>query len=153
MSYTTIEWADATWNPIIGCSKVSAGCENCYAERIAARLAKNSKTPQYKYVVGPDGKWNGRLYLDLWNDKPRSWKKEKRIFVGSMSDVFQGGRDMDSAFYDYIFDVVESCPQHTFMFLTKYPYEMKAYIDLLEKIGDSVPGNAWAGRPAERDVP
>src|SRR5439155_19815658 len=106
-----IEWTEATWNPVTGCTKVSAGCKNCYAERMAARLKAMGK-PQYangfKLTVQPEA-------LNL----PLKWKRGRTIFVNSMSDLFH--KDVGLAFTKRVFATMNKCPQHTFQILTKRP--------------------------------
>src|ERR1041385_3709982 len=98
--HSSIEWTDMTWNPVVGCRKVSSGCANCYAERMAKRLAAISRaarargenpgrTANYESVVDARGRWNGDVYLDhdALND-PYSWRLPRRVFVNSMSDLF-----------------------------------------------------------------
>jgi protein gp37 len=128
MADTNIEWADKTWNPIIGCTKVSAGCDHCYAERMACRLALNPQTPQYQNVVSLDGRaWNGKTALvESALMQPLKWKKPSRIFVGSMTDLFH--RETPDEWLDRIFAVMALCPQHTFMVLTKRPEGMREYL-------------------------
>jgi protein gp37 len=106
---TRIEWTEMTWNPVTGCTKISPGCKHCYAERMAKRL-KAMGNPRY-----PAG-FEIRLHEDLV-DAPKRWRKPKRIFVNSMSDLFH-----DSIPEDYIgriFDSMSQCPQHVFQILTK----------------------------------
>jgi protein gp37 len=106
-----IEWTEATWNPVTGCSKVSAGCKNCYAERMAFRLKAMGK-PQY--INGFDLTLQpGAL------DAPLRWRKSRTIFVNSMSDLFH--KDVGLDFTKRVFDVMNRCPQHTFQILTKRP--------------------------------
>ena len=108
---STIEWTEATWNPVTGCTKISAGCKNCYAERMAKRLKAMGK-PQYV---------NG-FTLTLQPaplDLPLQWKRPRVIFVNSMSDLFH--RDVPAEFVEKVFDVMNRCPQHTFQVLTKRP--------------------------------
>lgn len=116
-----IEWTDETYNPVIGCTKVSAGCDNCYAERMADRLRliyeATGRNPQY--IDKTDmGKWTGEVgcFEDLL-DKPLHWRKPRRIFVNSMSDTFHPA--VPFSFIDKIVDVAEKCPQHTLQLLTK----------------------------------
>jgi protein gp37 len=108
---STIEWTEATWNPVTGCTKISAGCKNCYAERMSKRLRAMGK-PQYrngfKLTLQPDA-------LEL----PLRWKRPRTIFVNSMSDLFH--KDVPPAFIKQVFDVMNRCPQHTFQVLTKRP--------------------------------
>ena len=99
-----IEWTDETWNPITGCTKVSAGCKNCYAERIAKRF------------------WGDRKFTDVLChperlEIPLHWKKPRRIFVCSMSDLFHPGASPD--FVVSVFEIMTACPQHDFQVLTK----------------------------------
>jgi protein gp37 len=115
MTKTKIEWADATWNPVTGCTKVSPGCQNCYAERMAKRLAGRCGYPAeepFKVTVHPD-----KL------EEPLKWKMPRRVFVCSMSDLFH--EDVSESWIYEIFRVMERCPQHTFMVLTKRPERMR----------------------------
>jgi len=108
---SSIEWTEATWNPVTGCTKISAGCKHCYAERLSLRLQAMGK-PQYK--TG--------FRLALHEDAlgiPLRWKSPRLIFVNSMSDLFQ--RDVPLGFIQQVFKVMASCPQHTFQILTKRP--------------------------------
>lgn len=108
---STIEWTQATWNPVTGCTKVSAGCKNCYAERMSKRLKAMGK-PQYQ---------NGfKLTLQpAAIELPMRWKRPRIIFVNSMSDLFH--KDVPMDFISKVFDVMNRCPQHTFQVLTKRP--------------------------------
>jgi protein gp37 len=108
---SAIEWTEATWNPVTGCTKISAGCKNCYAERMAERLQAMG-VPQY--TNGFNLTLQPRA-LDL----PLRWKKPRTIFVNSMSDLFH--RDVPLPFIRQVFDVMNACPQHTFQVLTKRP--------------------------------
>ncbi len=122
---TTIEWtrgADGSkgesWNPFSGCSKVSPGCEHCYAERLARRLSGMGQK-KYQAVIS-DGKWNGKVFFDESAlEKPLHWKKPRRIFVCSMSDLFHPSVPVERI--ELIYEVMEACPQHTFIVLTKRP--------------------------------
>ena len=108
---STIEWTEATWNPVTGCTKVSAGCKNCYAERMAKRLKAMGKTQyrnEFKLTLQPE-----------MIDRPREWKKPRIIFVNSMSDLFHEKVPLD--FIKSVFEVMNECPQHTFQVLTKRP--------------------------------
>lgn len=129
---STIEWTGSTWNPVVGCSKVSSGCAHCYAERMAKRLsaisqsarrrgANPGRTGNYESVIGKDGKWNGTVYLDHGAvDDPRGWKLPRVVFVNSMSDLFHD--DVPLEFIQRVFRVMNDCPQHTFQVLTKRPH-------------------------------
>lgn len=133
MSDTThIEWTDATWNPIAGCSLVSPGCTNCYAmRRVAPRLSANPATPHYAGTVQPSKAghvWTGKIGVaaDAVLLKPLSWKRPRRIFVNSTSDLFHEG--VSDQVIDRVFAVMALCPQHTFQVLTKRPERMRAYL-------------------------
>lgn len=115
---TAIEWTDATWNPVTGCTKVSAGCANCYAETFAERWRG---TPGHYFENGFDVQLRpGKI------DQPLRWKKPRRIFINSMSDLFHD--DVPDEFIDRVFAVAALCPQHQFQVLTKRPGRMRAYM-------------------------
>jgi protein gp37 len=129
---TGIEWTDATWNPVRGCSRVSEGCRNCYAERTAARFSKsdlennnNGDQPFHGFVTRVNGHpaWTGKVELvEKHLHDPLHWKKPRRIFVNSMSDLFHEALlDTDII---AVFRVMGACPQHTFQVLTKRPERM-----------------------------
>jgi len=125
---TSIEWATDVWNPVAGCDLVSPGCTNCYAMRMAARLEAMG---QAKYAgltekVNGNAVWTGRINLDHASlAAPLSWKKPRRVFVNSMSDLFHEGVPFD--YVDQVFAVMSLCPQHTFQVLTKRPGRMEEY--------------------------
>ena len=130
MSISKIEWTDASWNPITGCTKISSGCQHCYAEVMARRL-KAMKVDKYQ---------NGfqvTLHDDCL-DEPVQWKKPKTIFVCSMSDIFH--KDVSFEFIDKILNVIERTPQHRYQILTKRADRMAEYFSTR-----NVPGNAWLG--------
>ncbi len=124
-----IEWTDKTWNPIIGCSKISEGCNNCYAEKMAGRLENIESTQYYSKVLKNFNNkviWNGKTYLlEKILEKPYHWKKHQKIFVSSMGDLFH--ESVPFEWIDMIIDVVRDNPHHTFIFLTKRPKIMKQY--------------------------
>ncbi|MDR2893044.1 MAG: phage Gp37/Gp68 family protein [Deltaproteobacteria bacterium] len=128
MNATKIEWADATINPVVGCSKCSPGCDNCYAERMAARLAKIPATAaKYAGVVDDKGKWTGVIDFDV-SCLTKLPKMPKRIFVGSMCDLFHDSV-MDSHL-DHIMghiSLTRANAHHTFMFLTKRAERMREF--------------------------
>ena len=126
---TKIEWTGQTWNPITGCTKVSPGCKNCYAERMAKRLKAMGK-PQYQNVIGDNGKWNGVIsFVESALEKPLKRKKPTTYFVNSMSDLFHDG--VPDIWIDQIFEIMAACPQHTFQILSKRPGRMKEYIKIM----------------------
>ena len=121
-----IPWTEETWNPVVGCTKCSPGYLNCYAETMAYRLRcagiegyadDKGKT---NGVVSQFGLWRDNIRLiDSKLDKPLHWRKPRRIFPGSMSDLFHPA--VEIGFLTHIFDTIEQCPQHTFQILTKRP--------------------------------
>ncbi len=120
--HTKIAWSDATWNPVTGCSKITPGCKFCYAEREWRRLSANPKAPVYF----------GRAFTDVRGhedrlDPPLRWRRPRKIFVNSMSDLFH--ESVPDAFIDRVFAVMALSPQHTFQVLTKRPERMRDYLD------------------------
>lgn len=146
-----IEWTDATWNPVSGCRVMSAGCTNCYAMRMAARL----QAMGHESYIGTTRKsgerhvWTGKTHLlEHTLDVPLSWRKPRLVFVNSMSDLFQ-----DSVPFDYIeriWQVMEQSKIHTFQVLTKQPDRMAEF---LKQRGKRALSNVWLGTSVEdRDV-
>jgi protein gp37 len=126
---TKIEWTDATWNPLVGCSRVSAGCINCYAERHAYRFARQPGTVYEGTARLVNGRptFTGRVNLnERVLDVPLRWKRPRRIFVNSMSDLFH--ESVANATIDRIFAVMALAPRHTFQVLTKRPERMLQYL-------------------------
>ena len=118
-----IEWTDTTWNPVRGCSRVSEGCRNCYAERQTARFSEPSRS-WHGFVR--DGKWTGRVELiESKLREPLSWRKPRRVFVNSMSDLFH--ESLPDEAIDRVFAVMALASLHTFQVLTKRPERMRAY--------------------------
>lgn len=129
-----IEWTEATWNPVTGCTKVSAGCKHCYAEKLAKRLhAMGSHRYERGFAV--------TLHWDLI-DRPKSWRRPRVIFVNSMSDLFHPEVPLD--FVRRIFDTIAACPQHTFQVLTKRGERLRGLAPELEW-----PPNLWMGVSVE----
>ncbi|KKM72097.1 hypothetical protein LCGC14_1423980 [marine sediment metagenome] len=125
-----IEWTGETWNPVLGCSKVSAGCENCYALRDSWRQAHHPKqVANYEGLtkkVGGKVQWTGKIRcIPDRLSKPLDEKKPTTYFVNSMSDLFHEG--VPDEFIDQVFAVMALCPQHTFQILTKRPERMAEY--------------------------
>lgn len=131
---SNIEWTEATWNPITGCSKVSAGCKNCYAERLAIRLQAMGN-PRYR---------NG-FKLTLHDDLvelPKLWRDPRLIFVNSMSDLFH--EQVPIEFVRRLFSTMRACPQHTFQILTKRSTRLRKVAVQLDW-----PANVWMGVSVE----
>ncbi len=125
---TKIEWTDTTWNPIRGCSRVSEGCRNCYAEVIARRFKKPGLP--YEGLIAKTGQWNGSIkVVDSLMTEPFKWKKPRRVFVNSMSDLFH--ENVPEETINTIFAVMALNPQHTFQILTKRPERMLQYCSSL----------------------
>jgi len=132
MTKTKIEWATDVWNPVTGCTKVSQGCKNCYAETIAKRF------------------WGERKFTDVRLeydrlDIPRHWRKPRRVFVNSMSDLFHDKVEhKDSLFVRGVFNVMRETPQHTYIVLTKRPENMQQFMSDYPP-----PRNVWLGVSVE----
>ena len=129
-----IEWTEATWNPVTGCTKVSAGCKNCYAERLALRL----------HAMGNRRYRNGfdvTLHDDVV-DLPKTWRIPRMIFVNSMSDLFH--EKVPLLFIQRVFATMRDCPQHTFQILTKRSDRVLAVASQIEW-----PRNVWMGVSVE----
>jgi protein gp37 len=124
---TGIEWTDATWNPTRGCSRVSEGCRNCYAERATARFLKVWGTIEGLAKFTPSGpRWSGNVVLhESALDRPLRWRRPRRIFVNSMSDLFH--EKLSDEAIDQVFAVMAIAHQHTFQVLTKRPARMLEY--------------------------
>lgn len=124
-----IEWCDATWNPITGCTPISKGCRHCYAARMVNRLPALHGYP-LKYVDSEEPQREPTPFSRLVFHPERletllHWKKPRRIFVGSMTDMFH--ENMSLKWLDRVMYFIDRCPQHTFLFLTKRPEHMKKY--------------------------
>jgi len=118
MATTKIEWADKVWNPVTGCTKVSEGCRNCYAELMASRFWGDRKFTDVK--IHPE-----RL------GQPLDWGKPTRVFVNSMSDLFH--KDVPFQFIDSVFHIMRVADRHTFLILTKRPEIMLKFIEWQKK--------------------
>lgn len=133
---STIEWTESTWNPVTGCTKISSGCKNCYAERLALRLqAMGNRNYKNGFSVTMH-----RHALDI----PLKWKKPKMVFVNSMSDLFHPEVTLD--FIEKIFHVIENTPQHTYQVLTKMSERLT---EIQEKL--RWPDNLWLGVSIENE--
>lgn len=143
---TGISWTDTTWNPVRGCSRVSEGCRNCYAEAQAARIVRMGKgrpTPYDGIVKLVDGRprWTGRVVLDPAKlAEPLRWKAPRRIFVNSMSDLFH--ESLTNEQIAAVFGVMAAAPQHTFQILTKRARRMREWFEWLRNQSDPFPAGA-----------
>lgn len=138
---TAIEWTDATWNPVTGCTRLTRGCDRCYAARFAERFRG---TPGHPFEQG----FTLRLRPERLS-QPLSWKRPRRIFVNSMSDLFH--KDIPVKFIDKVFDTMEAADHHVFQVLTKRSSLMKNY--LLRRYRQTVaPQHIWCGVSVEDHV-
>jgi len=136
--HSAIEWTDATWNPVTGCSKVSPGCAHCYAETLSLRW-KRSLVPW----TPANATQNVILHEDRLN-LPLRWRTSRRIFVNSMSDLFH--ELVPDEFIGRVFTTMSQAPRHIFQVLTKRPDRMQSWIT--EHYPDSLP-NVWIGTSVE----
>jgi protein gp37 len=147
MAETQIEWTDATWNPVAGCSIVSPGCKNCYAMEMAKRL-EAMNVEKYNGLTRRSGKrtiWKGIVREDPSSLRiPLSWKKPKKIFVNSMSDLFHEG--VSDKFIAEVWKVMHATPHHHYQILTKRPKRMARVVT--SGIGEVLP-NVWLGTSVE----
>ncbi len=147
MAETEIEWTDATWNPVAGCTIKSAGCKNCYAMNMARRLDA-MKIDKYRGLItkkktGPI--WSGIVREDRASlSIPYGWKKPRKIFVNSMSDLFHD--KVSESFIADVWKVMEETPQHNYQILTKRPERMQLMVK--KKLKKILP-NVWLGTSVE----
>ncbi|MFT4261876.1 MAG: phage Gp37/Gp68 family protein [Nocardioides sp.] len=140
---TAIEWTEATWNPVTGCDRVAAGCDNCYALALSKRL-KAMGAEKYQNDGDPrtSGPGFGVSIHPGSLEQPYKWKSPKVVFVNSMSDLFHA--KVPIAFVRDIFDVIRDTPQHTYQVLTKRAHRMARFADQLDW-----PDNLWMGVSVE----
>jgi len=147
MAETQIEWTDATWNPVVGCSIVTAGCTNCYAMEMAKRLEAMG-VGKYKGLTRRSGTrtiWKGVVREDKGAlTIPYGWKKPRKIFVNSMSDLFHD--KVSDAFIKAVWQVMADTPHHNYQILTKRPARMAEIVS--KKIKEVLP-NVWLGTSIE----
>ena len=148
---TGIEWTDATWNPVTGCTRVSAGCDNCYAATLANRLLKDiylAREPQLDCDLSRRDPFAVRLWPERLED-PLHWRDPRRVFVNSMSDLFH--RDVPEAFVRQIFTVMLRADWHTYQVLTKRPGRARRFMERNADLfnGGMVPEHIWVGASVE----
>lgn len=142
---SAIEWTEATWNPVAGCSKVSPGCAHCYAETISLRFGHSSRpwTPR-------NAAENVQLHPERL-DQPLKWRRPRLVFVNSMSDLFH--ELVPESFIAEVFQRMAAAPQHTFQILTKRPERMREIVGRLYRsasnFGDVPLRNVWLGTSIE----
>ncbi len=146
MADTSIEWTDATWNPVAGCTIMSAGCANCYAMRMAARLDAMG-LDKYRGLTRKTGgraKWTGEIRLDeAALTIPGTWSKPRNVFVNSMSDLFHP--DVPVEFIRRVWDAMARTDRHTYQILTKRPDRMREVL----RDGFHTLANVWLGTSVE----
>lgn len=147
MSASEIEWTNATWNPVVGCTILSPGCTNCYAMRIASRLEAMGME-KYRGSTRRSGKrpvWSGVVRCHEGGiETPLSWKRPRRIFVNSMSDLFH--EQVPVSFISRVWRVMERAHWHTFQILTKRPGRMR---EILNQENIALLKNVWLGTSVE----
>ncbi len=144
---SSIEWTEATWNPVVGCTIISPGCTNCYAMRMARRLEAMGQ-PKYAGTTRLSGgrpKWNGTIRLDEKSlTLPASWKAGRMIFVNSMSDLFH--ENVPFVYIRRVFETMKATPQHTYQILTKRAERLEELSPKLDW-----PDNVWMGASVENE--
>jgi len=144
-----IEWTDASWSPVVGCTKVSAGCKNCYAERMAYRLKMMGQSKYFSVVDTFRGEhlWTNKIYCGKKSlEIPLHWRKPRRIFVCSMGDLFH--EKVPFEFINRVFEKIYYTPQHIYQILTKRPSRMAEYIQ--NNLQGATPSkNVWLGVTCE----
>jgi protein gp37 len=135
---TPIEWTESTWNPVTGCTKISAGCDNCYAERFSERFRG---TPGHPFENGFDLTLRPQRL-----DQPLSWRRPRMIFVNSMSDLFH--KQVPFSFLDRAFDTMERAHWHKFQILTKRSSRLRDYVNARYADGPA-PQHIWLGTSIE----
>ena len=147
---SAIEWTDATWNPTTGCTRVSAGCDNCYAESLSRRLLSATYRARLP-VVDTQANRRDPFAVRVWPDRlrvPGSWREPRRVFVNSMSDLFH--RDVPDDFTRECFRVMLDVDRHVYQVLTKRPARAARFVrrhaDLFPR---GLPGHVWIGTSVE----
>lgn len=147
MGESAIEWTDATWNPVAGCTAMSAGCTNCYAIHMARRLEAMG-VEKYAGLTRRSGHrtvWTGAVRLDeAALSTPYRWRRPRKVFVNSMSDLFHPA--VDAAFVHRVWDVMAATPRHSYQILTKRPDRMAAFA---AERGQAPLSNVWLGTSVE----
>lgn len=136
---TAIEWTNATWNPVTGCTKISPGCDHCYAERFSERFRG---VPNHPFESGFDLALRPERL-----EQPLKWRKSKMIFVNSMSDLFH--KEIPKSYIDQVFDTMEQADWHVFQVLTKRSTLMKKYVNDRYGPNSEAPAHIWLGTSVE----
>jgi protein gp37 len=148
---STIEWTDATWNPVTGCTVTSAGCRNCYAMHLAGtRLRNHPSRAGLTRQVNRQHVWTGEVrFNEQWLDQPQRWKTPRLVFVCAHGDLFH--EDVPDAWVDRVFEVMEDADRHVYQVLTKRAARLRTYID--RRYGPMpMSRHIWLGVSAEDQV-
>ncbi|MYB05003.1 MAG: phage Gp37/Gp68 family protein [Gemmatimonadetes bacterium] len=148
---TAIEWTDVTWNPTTGCTPVSEGCDNCYAEALSHRLLKNAYSRALPVVDTVANRQNP-FAVRIWRDRlsqPARWRERRLVFVNSMSDLFHV--DVPESFVRSVFNVMVDVDRHTYQVLTKRPARAARFVrGARDLFGDAgLPEHIWIGASTE----
>jgi protein gp37 len=139
---SSIEWTDATWNPVTGCTKINAGCDNCYAARFSERFRG---VPGHPFETGFDLTLRPERLL-----QPLGWKRPRMVFVNSMSDLFQ--KEIPQAHIAAVFDTMERANWHTYQVLTKRSSLLQKFINARYRTRPA-PRHIWLGVSVEDETP
>jgi len=148
---TSIEWTDATWNPVTGCTQLTAGCDNCYALTLARRLLGPHYLRRAPAIDTPANRLNPfsvRLWAERLDD-PQAWRTPRMVFVNSMSDLFHS--EVPEAFVRAVFEVMLDASHHVYQVLTKRPARLLRFVNRNLDLFDSgaVPSHIWLGTSVE----
>ena len=151
---TGIEWTDATWNPVTGCTQVSTGCDNCYARTLAHRLLSGhylGRAPARATAATRIDPFAVRLWPERLSE-PFSWRGTRRVFVNSMSDLFHA--DIPEPFVHRVFEVMLATPRHTYQILTKRPARLARFVRRNKALfaGGAIPAHIWVGASVENQA-
>jgi protein gp37 len=151
---SAIEWTDATWNPVTGCTRVSAGCDNCYAATLATRLLSGiylAREPEVDSDITRRDPFAVRLWPERLSD-PLQWRDPRHIFVNSMSDLFH--KDVPDAFIRSIFKAMLMAHWHIYQILTKRPSRARRFIERNRDlfVNSALPPNIWIGTSVENQA-
>ncbi len=147
---SAIEWTDATWNPTTGCTRVSAGCDHCYAEVLSRRLLARTYRARLPVVDTPENR-RDPFAVRIWPDRlgaPAKWKESRRVFVNSMSDLFH--HEVPENFVRDCFLVMLDVDRHVYQVLTKRPARASRFVDRnADLFPHGLPGHIWIGTSVE----
>lgn len=147
---TAIEWTDATWNPTTGCTRVSAGCDHCYADRLSRRLLANTYRARLP-VVNTEANRRDPFAVRTWPERlaiPGSWRRPRRVFVNSMSDLFH--KDVPEEFVRRCFQVMLGVGRHVYQVLTKRPARAAKFVNRnADLFPTGLPPHIWIGTSVE----